>query len=237
MRAGPDPAVSGPLRARHGAETRASYHQCMFAVTIARLLGRSALAAACLAVPLAACAGGQTAAAGHRHHESSSEAARAASAAAASGSTSPPRCATSALTVWLGLGEGGAAAGSTYYPLELTNVSPQRCQLVGYPGVSAQAGDHQVGSPAARDSAVPVRPVTLAPGATAHAVLRIVDVGNFPPARCTPVTAGELRVYPPNDFASTSVPFSIRACSVKGTIFMSVQAVQPRIGVPGHPEL
>jgi hypothetical protein len=34
-----------------------------------------------------------------------------------------PSCTTSGLVVWLGVGEGGAAAGSTYYPLEFTNTS------------------------------------------------------------------------------------------------------------------
>ena len=46
-------------------------------------------------------------------------------------------CTTSGLAVWLGVGEGGAAAGSTYYPLEFTNTSNHRCRLPGFPGVSA----------------------------------------------------------------------------------------------------
>jgi hypothetical protein len=48
------------------------------------------------------------------------------------------RCSTADLVVWLGVGEGGATAGSTYYPLELTNVSNRSCRLFGFP-VSRQS--------------------------------------------------------------------------------------------------
>ena len=150
--------------------------------------------------------------------------------------TPTPKCATSGLAVWLGLGPGGAAAGSTYYPLEFSNVSGHACHLFGFPGVSAYDG-HQLGSPAGRNPSHPSRTVTLAPGATAHAALQIVDVLNFPTSKCMPVTANALRVYPPNQFASAEIPFSFKACSAKGEIFMSVEPVRPGVGVPGHPEL
>ena len=67
---------------------------------------------------------------------------------------STARCATSALAVWLGVGEGGSTAGSTFYPLELTNISSHACHLFGFPGVSAWRG-HLLGSPAQRNHAVP----------------------------------------------------------------------------------
>ena len=51
-----------------------------------------------------------------------------------------PRCTTSALEVWLGLGGGGGQAGSTVYPVEFTNLSAHTCSLYGFPGVSAEAG-------------------------------------------------------------------------------------------------
>ena len=93
-----------------------------------------------------------------------------------------PRCTTAGLAVWLGVGAGGAQAGSTSYPMELTNVSGRTCHLFGFPGVSAVAGGSQAGSPAGRDRSAPARTVTLRPGATAHTVLRIADVSAFPPA-------------------------------------------------------
>src|SRR5712691_2157832 len=131
-----------------------------------------------------------------------------------SGAAMVKTCTTSRLAVWLGLGEGGAAAGSTYYPLEFTNVSGRTCRLFGFPGVSAYAG-HQLGAAAQRDRSRPATRVSLLPGATAHTVLRIVDVANFPAARCRPVNASSLRVFPPDQRAAAGIPFSFRACSAK----------------------
>jgi len=141
-------------------------------------------------------------------------------------------CSTTGLEVWLGVGEGGGAAGSTYYPLELTNTSNRRCRLFGFPGVSAVAGA-QLGSPAQRNRAHPTYHVTLIPGATAHTVVRIVDVGNFDASKCKPADATTLRVYPPGQFTAADIPFSFRACSAKGPIFLSVEPIQPGLGVPG----
>ncbi len=145
-----------------------------------------------------------------------------------------PRCATSGLEVWLGLGEGGAAAGSTYYPMEFTNVSGHTCHLFGFPGVSAFSG-HQLGSPARWVHSIPERTVTLAPRATAHTVLQIVNVSNYPASTCIPVTAGALKVYPPNQLSAAYIPFRFGACSASGSIFLLVQPIQPGVGVPGHP--
>jgi hypothetical protein len=144
-----------------------------------------------------------------------------------------PSCTTSNLAVWLGVGEGGAAAGSTYRPLELTDVSRHSCRLFGYPGVSAVRG-RQLGSPAGRDRARAPSTVTLAPGHTAHAILRIVNVANYPAARCRPETATGLRVYPPNQRAAREIPFAFRACSRAGPVFLSIRAVEPGVGIPGH---
>jgi hypothetical protein len=160
-------------------------------------------------------------------------------ARAGTGSASTPRCATSGLQVWLGLGVGGGAAGSTYYPVEFTNVTGHTCHLFGFPGVSAIYAGHQAGSPArwVTSPFSPERTVTLGPGATAHTVLQIVDVANFPADRCKPVTATGLKVYPPSQFTATFIPFTFSACSATGTIFMSVQYIQPGVGVPGYPGL
>lgn len=154
---------------------------------------------------------------------------------AAAAQTATPRCTTGGLAVWLGVGGGGGAAGSVSYPLELTNVSSRTCHLFGFPGVSALAAGRQAGSAAGRDRTRPAQTVTLRPGATAHAVVRIADVSAFAPAACRPVTADGLRVYPPGAFTAATVPFRFRACSAKGPVFLTVTATQPRVGVPGHP--
>jgi Protein of unknown function (DUF4232) len=142
------------------------------------------------------------------------------------------RCSSSALAVWLGLGEGGGAAGTIFYPLELTNISGRSCHLRGFPGVSAWSGD-QLGSPAKRDHADAVRTITLANGDTAHALVGFTDAGNFSRSSCKPKTAGALQVYPPGERTSRLVPFSFEACSKPGPIFLSVRAVQPGVGIPG----
>jgi len=61
---------------------------------------------------------------------------------------SAPGCATSDLMVWLGI-PGDGTAGSTYYELELSNISHHTCTLFGFPGVSAvNRSGAQLGSPA-----------------------------------------------------------------------------------------
>jgi Protein of unknown function (DUF4232) len=142
-------------------------------------------------------------------------------------------CSTSGLEVWLGLGEGGGAAGSTYFPLEFTNISNRRCTLFGFPGVSAIA-TRQLGSAADRNRAHPTQHVTLLPGSTAHTVLQIVDVDNFSSSKCKPAEASALHIYPPGQFKAAGIPFSFRACSAKGPIFLRVEPIQPGIGIPGH---
>ena len=146
-----------------------------------------------------------------------------------------PRCTTAGLEVWLGVGGGGGQAGSIAYPMEFTNVSGHACHLFGFPGVSAEASGHQVGSAARRDASAPEHTVTLRPGATAHTVLQIADVSAFPASSCKPVTAGGLTVYPPGAVNAAQIPFRFRACSAKGPGFLSVGPVRPRVGVPGHP--
>jgi Protein of unknown function (DUF4232) len=68
--------------------------------------------------------------------------------------------------------------------------------------------------------------VTLRPGQTATAVLQIVDVGNFSPSACRPVTAAGLRVFPPNQTRSKMVPFPFGACSRSGPAYLTVRPVR-----------
>jgi hypothetical protein len=119
------------------------------------------------------------------------------------------------------------------YTLEFTNVSREACSLYGYPDVSAYTGERQVGNPATLDTSVRPSVVTLAPGATAHAVLRYTRTAGLDAAACEQVTVPELRVYPPRAGGAVLVPLSIPACSRKGPNFLSVEPVQPRAGIPG----
>lgn len=147
--------------------------------------------------------------------------------------TVAPRCASSALTVWLGI-PGDGAVGSTYFQLELSNTSARTCTLYGFPGVSAIGrGGGQLGSAAGRDHADPVHLVTLRRGATAHVLLQITDVTNFPAASCDPASAVALRVYPPNDRRAVQVPFAFRACRSSGPVYLHVRTTVGGAGIPG----
>jgi hypothetical protein len=146
-------------------------------------------------------------------------------------------CATSGLQAWLGLGPASVTgirpAEGTYYTLEFTNVSDRACSLFGYPEVSAYADSPKariaIGGAAARDTSVRPHPVMLAPGATAHAGLRVT----VQPANCAKVTAEELRIALPRQDRPAIVPVHITVCSQEGQVSLSVQAIQARPGVPG----
>jgi len=171
--------------------------------------------------------------------------------AALSSDFSGHACAASGLEAWLGQGAastdragvGVSHGGGTYYTLEFTNISQQACRLYGYPEVSAYqdspvAGENeaggQIGGPAIHDTSVHPAPVTLQPGATAHAVLRVVTTASTKPAGCTRVTAGGLRVALPSQGRAAFVPVHIPVCSSKGAVSLSIQAIQARPGVPGY---
>jgi hypothetical protein len=138
--------------------------------------------------------------------------------------TATPACATSGLDVWLDT-NGNGAAGHTGYQLEFTNLSGSTCTLFGYPGVSAVTlTGTQIGSAALQNGITP-QTVTLANGATTHALVVITNTGLFPPNLCHQVTAAGLKVYPPNQTKPRTVPFPFPACSKTGTIYLSISPV------------
>jgi hypothetical protein len=177
-------------------------------------------------------------------------------------------CSSSGLQAWLGLGSGsgtGTTTGSTvnegtqdtYYTLEFTNVSHRTCRLYGYPEVSAyatsevagaqgtgtqetagQGGGGQIGGPAIPDTEVLPQPVTLPPGATAHAVLRVAGAGSTKPSACAQTMAQEIRVIPPGQGLSRAgaAVFDVRipVCAAREHTSLSVQPVLARPGIPGR---
>jgi hypothetical protein len=125
-----------------------------------------------------------------------------------------PSCQTSGLR--LAKGVTGAAAGSTYIQIELTNTSGVTCTLYGYPGVAlttAMAPGSQLGEAGSRASTRPAELVTLTAGETADAQVQIVDVLNYPTASCEPASASYLQVYPPGQTAALYLPLSVQGCS------------------------
>ncbi len=194
-------------------------------IPAAALVATAILAAGCGSA--AAPSAGQAGAA-----SGTSPAGTATSSPATAGGSKPATvaCATSELMVTLVSSAAGAAAGSSYVPLEFTNASGRSCTLAGYPAVAfaSGTGGPQIGAAATAETSTHPATLVLAPGGVAHAWLQIVDVGNYPASTCKPVTAGGLRV----GFSGTATaaflahPFQACAKTVHGSDVLAVFPVQ-----------
>ncbi|MEP7025484.1 MAG: DUF4232 domain-containing protein [Actinomycetota bacterium] len=188
--------------------------------------GTIALAAAALATVagLTAC-GSASAPAGPAHSGTSGSGT---SGSGASGSSASGQCAQPGLTVSVDTAAAGSAAGSTYYPIDVTNSSGASCRLDGYPAAwLATSAGHRIGGAAARDRGVTPHAVRLRPGGTAHAWLQVAAAGNYPPGECHPVTAHRLLVRLPGASRTRSVRLALPACSAtqRGTSILTVQPI------------
>ena len=152
-----------------------------------------------------------------------------ASPSSSSAAAGPAACPTSSLQVKQGVAQG--YAGGVYVALDFTNTSGSTCTLYGYPGVSLVSGPPyaQIGLAAKRSTSTPPKLVTLAPGATANALLQIVDALNYPPASCGPTKATALKIYPPNQTVPVYLPDTSSGCT-KPVQIMYVGAVRPGSG-------
>lgn len=146
------------------------------------------------------------------------------------GSAGLAGCATGDLKVTTGNPEG--AAGSTYLSIRFTNTSSASCTLYGYPGVSLAAGSPtaQVGAAADRQVTAPASVVTLEPGQTGSALLRIVQALNYPTATCSPTATAYLRIYPPNETQSVLLPFKAMGCTSDSVKLLTIAAVRTGAG-------
>jgi len=205
---------------------------------VAALISVAPFAAACTSSPAA----GVTPSGGTGTHHSESQGPRESGSATPVSSPSSPAPATSqatpvgahpcsSRTLGVDTGNGEGAAGSTYVPIVFTNNSAVTCTLYGYPGVALAGGTpiRQIGVAADENSSTPRQLVTLNPGSSASALLRIVAAQNFPPVRCRLVHAKYLQVYPPNQTTPTYVSYSAAACS-KPVHLLTVDVVKPGTG-------
>jgi hypothetical protein len=164
----------------------------------------------------------------------------ASSPVASPGGTAAAGCASSSLSAHVDPGQGGAAAGSIYVPIDFTNTSGSACTMEGYPGVSfvRSPSGGQLGSAATRNPAAPPAMVTLAPGAVAHAILQVAEAGNYSQSACTPVSAHWLKIFPPNQVTAIYARYDTQACSAKlpGKLGsqLAVYVVRPGAGKAGH---
>jgi len=151
----------------------------------------------------------------------------AASPAASQGASA---CPTSALSVKPGVSQG--AAGSVYQVIDFTNIGSSTCTLYGFPGVSFTTGTSSsqvAGLPAAEDHTTARQLITLAPGATGNALLRIVNAENYPASRCNPVSTTYIQVYPPNQTTAAYIAYKSQTCTKKIRI-LTVSAVRSGAG-------
>lgn len=202
-----------------------------------RVMAGTALA--CTAVVLTACGGGAASPTAAPAKAVTVTATPAAAASVAAGSpVAPPSpaalprpapCPTRNLGVKAGISQG--TAGSIYQLIDFTNISDVTCTLTGYPGVSfgTPGSGSRIGAAAGRGPVAPTEVVMLAPGAVAHAQLRIVNAGHVPPAKCGKVTAHRLVVYPPDQTTPASLTYTSATCS-KPVQILTVSVVQPGAG-------
>lgn len=137
--------------------------------------------------------------------------------------SSAPTCTTADLRVTVRPDPNGAAAGSTFDDVLLRNTGGTTCLMTGWPGVSFVTGSQgrQVGAPAARQGTPAV--VSLAPGASAEALLQVAEAGDFAP--CTTTSVRGLRVYPPNQRDAVFVPLPTKACAQTSAQQLTVRPV------------
>ncbi|MCG7277214.1 DUF4232 domain-containing protein [Corynebacterium singulare] len=134
-------------------------------------------------------------------------------------------CRTAQLDISLNNEQG--AAGSHLADIVFTNTSNDPCTLAGFPGVSAVTNDDgtQLGAAAERETGLPTATVTLEPGKSARAGLKMTVVGIMDPATCQPQPADGLRVYPPGETASAFIRVEgLEGCAGDAN-YLSVQPV------------
>lgn len=114
----------------------------------------------------------------------------------------PPGCATSQLNITVF--NGGGASQVEYATIHFINKGQSVCALTGYPGVSLRLGAALLGAPATR-SGKPYTSVTLAPGASANALLS-------DHSSCNASRSQVVRIYPPNQTQYVDLPLYLRGC-------------------------
>ena len=186
--------------------------------------------------PAATMTGGSTAS-GHQSQQPGAAGSASAAASPVSSVNGVAVCQSASLRVTVDTSQAGAAAGSTYYPVDFTNTSGSACGMYGYPGVSfVTAGSStgtQVGAAAQENPAFGKLAVRLAPGGVAHAWLQVAAAGNFPAHACQPQTVNWLKVFPPDQTVAIYVSHSFDACAAMGTPLLFVMPVRTGHGVRG----
>ncbi len=146
-------------------------------------------------------------------------------------------CTISQLQIRLDTGSAGVAAGSSYLPLDFTNIGAASCRLAGFPQVSVatSSSGKQLGAAGTLDRSATAAEMVLSAGQSAHIWLRFLDIADIPAAQCHPVAAAGLRVSLPGQRPGTFVAHSMTTCarSVAGTDVLTVEPFRPGAARPG----
>jgi hypothetical protein len=190
----------------------------------------TATTAASSATATAAASATASSAVSSRATVAASSPAASASASASASPTGPAPCPTRYLSAKAGLAQG--TAGSIYQVIDFTNISNAPCTLYGYPGVSLGTGTPvtQVGAAASRSTGTAASLVTLGPGQTASALLRIVEAGNYSPGTCSPTATTYIQIYPPNQTTPIYLSYKSTGCASSSVNLLSVSVVTPGNG-------
>ena len=132
------------------------------------------------------------------------------------GSAGGGRCESSSMS--LRVGNADIGAGNIRYSLVFTNKGRSACTLNGFPGVSLLAKDGQtIGKPAEREGSAG-KPVTVAAGGSAHAVLHTINDG-LSDKPCWK-SASLVRAYPPGsqEAMTARVASGLRVCGEEFTV-------------------
>jgi hypothetical protein len=130
------------------------------------------------------------------------------SAPASTTTTGQTRCTSKNLTVTAG--QSGGAAGHVITPVVFTNTGVAPCTIFGYPGAAAIDGSGSQVAQATRTPSPGPSRLTVAPGASASALVTNTSVPSGSQTSC-PTWAG-LLVTPPNDTQATKISISVPGC-------------------------
>ncbi len=147
-------------------------------------------------------------------------------------------CLISQFRIRLDTSSAGVAAGTSYLPIDFTNVGSASCMLSGFPQVTIAAGatGRQIGVAATVDRSLAPTAVVLAAGQAAHIWVRLADVANLPAAKCRPVIAAGLRVGLPGQQRATFIGHRMTSCAGQdgSADVMTVEPFRPGTARPGN---
>ena len=145
-------------------------------------------------------------------------------------------CSPASVRVKLDLSSTGVAAGTSYLPIDFTNVSRDNCVLTGPPDVAVATGPggRRVGAAAAVEGAAG-EPLVLAAGGTAHVWLHLASAADLPAAACGPTKAAGFLVTLPGQARAVFVRHRLTTCArrVPGTDVLIIEPVRSGPARPG----